>query len=134
VDADPFQYSVIRLVPRIEREEFINVGVVVFCRTRRFLAARTHLDPVRLAALAPDRPGEKPAAVDIAAIEAQLTAIEAVAAGEPDAGPIAALPQSERFGWLVAPSSTMLQSSQVHSGLCGAPEQTLDALFAKLVA
>ncbi len=123
---EPFQYAVIRVVPRVEREEFINAGVVVFCRTRRYLQARTGLDRSRLFALAPD--------ADAPAIELQLGALERVAAGDPQAGPIAALPQSERFHWLAAPSSTVLQSSQIHSGICGAPEPTLDALFAKLVA
>jgi hypothetical protein len=122
---EPFQYAVIRVVPRIEREEFVNAGVVVFCRTRSYLEARTHLDRTRLHALAPD--------ADAETIEAQLGAIQRVAAGDADAGPIAALPQSERFHWLAAPSSTMLQSSQIHSGLCSAPEQMLEALFAKLV-
>ena len=121
----PFQYAVIRVVPRVEREEFINAGVVVFCRTRGYLKARTWLDRPRVHALAPD--------ADAEAIEAQLGAIERVAAGDPDAGPVAALPQSERFHWLGAPSSTVLQSSQIHSGLCDAPEQMLNALFAKLV-
>jgi hypothetical protein len=124
-DPEPFQYSVIRVVPRIEREEFINAGVVVFCRTRRYLEARTHLDRNRLHALAPD--------ADADAIDAQLDAIVRVAAGEPTAGPIAALPQSERFHWLAAPSSTVLQSSQIHSGMCSAPERMLDTLFTKLV-
>jgi hypothetical protein len=124
-EPEPFQYAVIRVVPRVEREEFFNAGVIVFCRTLKFLRARTHLDRVRLHALAPD--------ADAGAIEAQLKAIERVAAGAPEAGPIAALPQSERFHWLAAPSSTMLQSSQIHSGLCGAPEQLLETLFAKLV-
>ncbi len=124
-EPDPFQYAVIRVVPRIEREEFINAGVVVFCRTRGYLKARTHLDRMRLHALAPD--------ADAETIEAQLRAIERVAAGDPESGPIAALPQSERFHWLAAPSSTMLQSSEIHSGLCDAPDQMLGALFAKLV-
>jgi hypothetical protein len=124
-EPEPFQYAVIRVVPRIEREEFINAGVVVFCRTRSYLEARTGLRRARLHALAPD--------ADAEAIEAQLAAIERVAAGHPEAGPIAALPQSERFHWLAAPSSTILQSSQIHSGLCDAPERVLDALFAKLV-
>ena len=124
-EPDPFQYAVIRVVPRIEREEFINAGVVVFCRAHSYLQARTHLDRVRLLALDPH--------ADADAIAAQLEALERVAAGAPDAGPVAALPPSERFHWLAAPSSTILQSSQIHSGLCDAPEPLLDALFAKLV-
>jgi hypothetical protein len=122
---EPFQYTVLRVVPRVEREEFINAGVVVFCRTARYLQARVGLNRIRLYALAPD--------ADADAIDAQLAALQRVAAGDSDAGPIAALPQSERFHWLAAPASTILQSSQIHSGLCQAPEPMLETLFAKLV-
>ena len=122
---EPFQYVVIRVVPRVEREEFINAGVVLFCRTRGFLGARAELDHRRLAALAPE--------VDPEPIAAALDALVRVAAGASDAGPVAALPQSERFGWLAAPASTVLQRSEIHSGICAAPEACLDALFAKLV-
>jgi hypothetical protein len=123
---EPFQYTVLRVVPRIEREEFINVGVTVFCRTRGYLAARAELDRAHLATLDPG--------ADADAIEAQLAAIVRIAAGDPGAGAIAALPQSERFHWLAAPSSTMVQTSQIHSGLCGEPGATLGALFVKLVS
>ena len=119
--SDPFQYAVLRLVPRVEREEFVNVGVIVFCRTRRFLRARVALDPRRIEALAPG--------FDLETVREHLDARVRVAAGDPDAGPIAALPQSERFHWLVAPSSTMIQTSSVHSGLCDEPEALLDRLF-----
>ncbi len=122
---EPFQYAVIRVVPRIEREEFLNVGVIVFCRTRGFLRARVALDPRRLAALAPG--------TDSVELERQLQARVRVAHGEADAGAVAALPQSERFHWLVAPSSTVIQTSAVHSGLCEAPEQVLEHLFSTLV-
>jgi len=122
---EPFQYAVIRVVPRVEREEFINSGVIVFCRTRGYLAARAELDLPRLRALDPTADSE--------AIEAQLAAIMRIAAGDPGAGPIAALPQSERFHWLVAPASTIIQTSQIHSGICADPGQTLDHLFAQLV-
>ncbi|MDE3129743.1 MAG: DUF3037 domain-containing protein [Acidobacteriota bacterium] len=122
---EPFQYAVLRVVPRVEREEFINVGVIVFCRTRRFLRARVALDPRRIRALAPD--------VDLAAVQEHLDARVRVAAGDADAGPLAALSQSERFHWLVAPSSTMIQTSPVHSGLGDDPEAVLDRLFSELV-
>jgi pimeloyl-ACP methyl ester carboxylesterase len=125
VTPEPFQYAVLRLVPRVEREEFLNVGVIVFCRTRQFLRARVALDPRRVQALSPD--------VDLAAVGEHLDARVRVAAGDADAGPIAALPQSERFHWLVAPSSTVIQTSSVHSGLCEDPEGVLDRLFAQLV-
>lgn len=123
---EPFQYAVLRVVPRVEREEFVNVGVIVFCRTRRFLRARVALDPRRIRTMSPD--------VDLDAVREHLDAHVRVAAGDPSAGPIAALPQSERFHWLVAPSSTMIQTSSVHSGLCDEPEALLERLFEQLVA
>jgi hypothetical protein len=122
---EPFQYAVIRVVPRVEREEFLNVGVIVFCPARRYLQARAELDRERLHMLDP--------AADADAITAQLDAIIRITAGAADAGAIATLPQSERFHWLVAPASTILQSSQIHSGLCAEPGETLVSLFAKLV-
>jgi hypothetical protein len=121
-----FQYALLRVVPRLERGEQINVGVVVFARRAGFLAARVRLDEERLRALAPD--------VDPAPLARQLEAIAHVAAGDPAAGPIAQLPPSERFAWIVAPSSTAIQPSAVHMGLCGEPEQTLARLFEELVA
>ena len=124
--ADPFAYAIVRLVPRIERGERFNVGVVLFCRQRDFLAARVALDEARLATLAPDV-----SAVDV---RAHLEALMRVAQGDAGAGPIATLPKSERFGWLAAPSSTIIQASEVHTGLCEDPAETLDELFARLVA
>jgi hypothetical protein len=126
VAPDPFQYAVLRLVPRIERDEFVNVGVIVFCRTRGFLRARVALDPRRIEALAPG--------FDLETVREHLDARVRVAAGDPDAGPIAALSQSERFHWLVAPSSTVIQTSPVHSGLCEEPDALLDRLFDQLVS
>lgn len=123
---DPFQYAVLRLVPRVEREEFLNVGVILFCRTRGFLQARVALDPPAVAALAPG--------LDLDVVREHLDARVRIAAGDPNAGPIAKLPQSERFHWLVAPSSTVIQTSSVHSGLCDEPEPLLGRLFDKLVA
>ncbi|HUB03738.1 MAG TPA: DUF3037 domain-containing protein [Solirubrobacteraceae bacterium] len=121
----PFTYAILRVVPRIERGERFNAGVVLFCRQRGFLAAKVALDERRLAALAPDTPAND--------VRAHLEALANVAAGDPDAGAIAALPASERFGWLVAPSSTIIQSSEVHTGLTDDPLATLDALFRELV-
>ena len=121
-----FQYALLRVVPRIERGEQINAGVVVFARRARFLRALVRLDVERLRALAPD--------LDPAPLVRQLDAIARVAAGEPDAGPIAQLPQSERFAWIAAPSSTAIQPSPVHTGLCGDPEAELERLFGELVA
>ena len=99
--------------------------MVLFCRQRGFLGARVALDAARLAALAPGRAA-------CARCGEHLAALVRVAEGAPDAGPIAALPQSERFGWLAAPSSTIVQASEVHTGLCEDPEATLDALFERL--
>jgi hypothetical protein len=126
VAASPFQYAIVRVVPRVERGECLNAGVVLFCRPRRFLGARVALDDERLRALAPD--------VDAAAVRGHLEAFRRIADGSPDAGPIAALPASERFHWLVAPASTIIQCSPVHTGLSDDPEAELDRLVARLVA
>lgn len=120
-----FSYALLRVVPRLERGEQMNAGVVLFARRARFLAARVRLDEERLRALAPD--------VDAAPIARQLEAIARVAAGDPAGGPIAKLPQSERFAWIVAPSSTAIQPSPVHMGLCDEPEAKLERLFEELV-
>ena len=125
VTRSQFQYAAIRVVPRIDRGECFNAGVVLFCRPRRFLAARVGLDERRLEALAPG--------ADPAVLRVHLDALVAVADGAPGAGPIAALGQSDRFHWLVAPSSTVLQASPVHTGLCEEPADVLDRLFAALV-
>ena len=121
----PFQYALLRVVPRVERGESLNAGVVVFARTLKFLGARVHLDHDRLRAIAPD--------ADAAAIERHLDARARIAAGDAEGGPIAQLDQSERFNWLVAPSSTVIQPSPVHIGLCGDPAATLERLFQRLV-
>jgi hypothetical protein len=120
-----YEYVVIRVVPQVMREEFVNVGVILFSRTRRFLDLRIHLDEPRLAALAPG--------ADITAVREQLDMIAAVCAGGRDAGPIGLLPQAERFRWLAAPRSTVVQMSPVHGGLCEDPAAALDDLFRKTV-
>ena len=120
-----FQYAVIRIVPRVERGESMNAGVVLLSRPRRFLAARVALNEDRLRAIAPD--------ADPATILPHLQAIERIAAGDPDAGPIARLEMGERFHWLVAPSSTVIQPSEVHTGVCDDPAAELDHLFEQLV-
>ena len=122
---EQFSYALLRVVPHVERGEAINAGVVLFCRRAGFLAARVQLDDGRLHALAPD--------VDPVPIRRQLESLAAVAAGEPDGGPVAALDPSERFGWLAAPSSTVIQPSPTHTGLCDDPQATLDRLFETLV-
>lgn len=124
--SSPFAYTILRVVPSVERGERFNVGVVLFCRQLGFLAARVALDESRLAALG--------SGVPAAEVVSHLDALVRVAQGAPDGGPIASLSQSERFGWLAAPSSTIVQASGVHTGLCEDPEQTLTALFERLVA
>jgi hypothetical protein len=121
----PFQYTILRVVPRIERGECMNVGVVLFCRQRQFLAARIELDEPRLAAFAPG--------LDPAAVRPHLDAIAAVVAGEPEGGALAELPASDRFGWVAAQSSTVIQPSEVHTGLTNDPVGTLIHLFSVLV-
>jgi DUF3037 family protein len=120
-----FAYALLRVVPRIERGEQLNVGVVLFCRQRDFLELRAELDPARLAAVAPDADPEP--------IRSRLRALAEVVGGDPAAGVLAALPRSERFGWIVAPSSTVIQPSAVHTGLTDDPQAALDRLFANLV-
>jgi DNA-directed RNA polymerase subunit N (RpoN/RPB10) len=123
---DAFQYAIWRVVPSVERGEALNVGVVVYCRRRQFLAARVLIDEARLHTLSPD--------LDVDAIRHHLDGMARVAAGEPDGGAIAAMPQSERFGWLTAASSTIVQPSPIHTGLCGDPQAVLDRLYTRLVA
>jgi hypothetical protein len=124
--SSPFSYTLLRVVPNIERGERLNVGVVLFCRQRGFLGARVELDERRLEALG--------AGISVPELAGHLEALVRVAEGAAGAGPIAALEPSERFGWLAAPSSTIVQPSEVHTGLSDDPERTLDELFARLVA
>jgi hypothetical protein len=123
---DAFQYALWRVVPDVERGEALNVGVVVFCRRRGFLGARIRVDEARLRALAPS--------VDVEALRRHLDGLVRVAEGDPDAGPVAALSASERFGWLTATSSTIVQPSPIHTGLCDDPDALLARLFERLVA
>jgi Protein of unknown function (DUF3037) len=121
-----YDYAVVRVVPRVDREEFVNAGVILFSKTCRFLAARVQVDEGRLRALC--------AAVDMDLVRRHLDAIPRICAGEEDAGPIARLSQSERFQWLVAPRSTIIQVSPVHAGLCADPTARLHELFLRLVS
>jgi Protein of unknown function (DUF3037) len=124
-DTSPFQYAIVRVVPRVERGECFNAGVILFCRPRRFLAARVHLDERRLAALAPE--------VDAATVRAHLDAIALIAAGDAAGGPLAKLPKHERFHWLVSASSTIIQPSAVHTGMTDDPAAELEHLFTAMV-
>ena len=107
----------IRIVPRIEREEFINAGVILYCRSRRFLAATIRLDCERLRLLYPQ--------LNLAAVQEQLALIVRICQGE---GPVGQMGQAEAFHWLVAPHSTVIQASPVHCGLCQNPQAALEHL------
>lgn len=120
-----FQYAVLRVVPSLARGEGLNVGVVLHDRRHRFLGVRVGIDRERLRAL--------DEGLDLEALEAHLTGIQRVAEGDPAAGAVAALDRSDRFGWIAAPSSTIVQPSPVHTGTCTDPAMTLDRLFAELV-
>lgn len=120
-----FDYAVVRLVPRVEREEFINVGVILFCQTQGCLIARLEPDLARLAVLAPN--------FDLAAMQEQLDLIRRICAGGAEAGPYGQMSRSERFQWLVSPRSTTIQVSAVHCGLCTEPQAALDELFERFV-
>ncbi len=124
---EPFEYAVLRVSPRVERGELVNVGVVLFCRTKRFLGVRVDLGERQVAALralAPD--------IDLEAVRAHLTSIQAIVGGEPAAGPIARLDAPERFRWVTSPSSTVIQPSDVHGGMTDYPEVTLGELFQRM--
>jgi hypothetical protein len=120
-----YEYAIVRVVPYVDREEFINAGVVLFARTVPFLGARIALDRARLLALAPT--------VDLVEVERQLALIPLICQGDRSGGPIAELSPAERFHWLVAPRSTVIQPSPVHAGLCDDPQAALDSLVDKMV-
>ena len=124
-DLCAFDYAIVRVVPRVDRGEFINAGVILFCSTRGYLDARIELSRERLLALDPT--------IDVALVESHLAVIPKVCAGGGDAGSIGELPQRARFHWLVAPRSTMIQMSPMHSGVHRDPETALEGLFRKLV-
>jgi hypothetical protein len=124
-DRAAFDYAIVRVVPRVDRGEFVNAGALLHCRVRGFLAATIALDEARLLALAPD--------VDLELVRRHLAAVPRICAGEADAGPIARLPQPERFHWLVAPRSTLIQMSPVHAGMCDDPAAELERIVDDLV-
>ncbi len=117
-EASSFEYAVLRVVPRVERGEFLNVGVVLFCKGRGFLEAAIEFDAARLAALEPG--------TDAALVRSHLDALARVCRGGEDGGPIGRLTQAERFRWLTAPRSTILQCSEVHEGVCESPAEALE--------
>lgn len=121
-----YDYAIIHVVPRVERGEYINVGVILFCRTRNFLGVLIHLDETRLLALAPH--------VDPEAVREQLEMFSLICEGKAEAGSIGHMSPSERFHWLISPRSTIIQTSPVHCGLCCDPEVTLHRLLQTMVA
>jgi hypothetical protein len=124
-DHSSYDYAVIRVVPRVDREEFINVGIIVSCPAKDFLEARIEVDEARLRAFAPT--------LDLDAIRAHLTSIPLICAGGPASGPIGQLSLRERFHWLVAPRSTIIQTSRVHTGRCTEPGVVTERLLEKMV-
>ena len=120
-----FDYAVVRVMPRVERGELINAGVILFCLEKDFLQARVEVNEARLRALWPG--------TDLDLVRQHLEGIPRICAGSPDGGPIAKLTLRERFRWLVAPRSTIIQVSPVHAGLCDQPEAALVDLFRKMV-
>lgn len=122
---DSYDYAVVRVVPRVERGEFINVGVIVSCESKGFLEARFDLDEARLRALDP--------AADIDAIRRQLQAIARICTGGPDAGPIGRLPRRARFHWLTAKRSSIIQTAPSHMGRCTDPAGALEHLLDRMV-
>jgi hypothetical protein len=124
-----FDYATLRVVPRVEREEFVNAGVILFCLERRYLACRIALDETRTLALAPT--------LDIATIRQHLRAVELICNGDAEGGPMAKLSQRERFHWLTAPRSTILQTSPVRTGVCSKEKdgcQDLDSRLNEIAA
>jgi hypothetical protein len=120
-----FEYALIRVVPRVEREEFLNAGVILYCQKLKYLGTKILLDKDRLNALCKE--------VDIEEVEKHLHSFERICQGTPDAGPIGKLDKSSRFRWLAANRSTIIQTSRVHPGLCNDPQEKLEKLFKELV-
>jgi hypothetical protein len=124
-DKCTFNYAIVRVVPRVDREEFINVGAILSCPAKQILQARIELDEPRLLAFAPD--------IDMKIVKQHLDSIPAICAGGDEAGPIGLLPQRARFYWLTAPRSTIIQTSTVHTGLSATPESALEHLLNTMV-
>ena len=120
-----YDYAIVRVVPRVDREEFINVGVIVSCPALDYLAARIELDEARLLALHPG--------IDLESVRQNLASIPAICAGGQGSGPIGRLTPRERFHWLVAPRSTMIQTSSVHTGRCEQPSNVMENLLDRMV-
>jgi hypothetical protein len=120
-----FEYAVIRVVPRVEREEFLNIGVILYCAKLKFLQARYQLDEARLAAFSGN--------IDLSELTEHVCSMERICTGDETAGPIGKLDMASRFRWLTATRSTIVQTSKVHPGFCDGPLETLEKLFGQLV-
>ncbi len=120
-----YDYVVIRVVPKVEREEFINAGVILFCKEKKFLRSLIELDEDKLKLLNKD--------IDIDMVKSHLKAIEDISAGKENAGSISKLSRAERFQWLASPKSTIIQTSAVHSGYCTDPSETLEHLVKVMI-
>ncbi|TYB76882.1 DUF3037 domain-containing protein [Bizionia myxarmorum] len=124
-DKVPFEYAIIRFVPKVEREEFFNVGVLLFSKRKKFLGIKFHIDEKKFEAFSSE--------IELADIENYLKSWELVCHGNPNGGAIEKLELSDRFRWLAASKSTILQCSKTHSGLCTNPKETLEGLFESFV-
>ncbi|MBR9920683.1 MAG: DUF3037 domain-containing protein [Bacteroidetes bacterium] len=124
-DRHVYEYAIIRLVPKVEREEFLNVGVIVFCKRKKYLRVKFYLDEARILAFSDE--------LDLEEVQAYLKTWEYIANGQKEGGKIAQLDQPNRFRWLTNSRSTIIQPSKVHVGLCEAPEEVLEKLFSKYV-
>lgn len=120
-----YEYAVVRIVPRVEREEFLNVGVILYCPKKGFLKVRYQLDAARLKAFSGN--------LEAAELEEYLRTLERICIGGKNGGPIGVLPIASRFRWLTATRSTIIQTSKIHPGFCIEPEETLDRLYSQLV-
>ncbi len=120
-----YEYAVVRVVPRVEREEFVNVGVALFCRKQKYAAVIFHINESKLKAI--------DSAVDIDLVKAHLQSFQKICNGDKDAGKIASLDQDERFRWLTANRSTIIQTSATHIGMCHSAEETHQELLKKLI-
>lgn len=120
-----YEYASIRLVPKVEREEFINIGVILFCKRKKFLAMKYQVNEKRIQAFAED--------IDLEEVREHLRSWDLICQGDPAGGAIARQDMAYRFRWITAPKSTILQCSQVHPGLCEEPEEVLERLFEKYV-
>jgi len=124
-EKDLFEYAVIRVVPRVEREEFINVGVILYCAKQNFLLAKIKLDEERLKAFCVE--------IDLEGLSSNLNALEHISKGNSAGGPIGKLDAASRFRWLTATRSTVVQTSKVHPGFCNDAKETLEKLYIELV-